>query len=221
MKQKIKKYLLKLTYPMHAVCMGCADASGHERGWLCEECREKLAKSWVGASLATGECHAEGAAFAYSYTGPAGGLVRNLKYRGARHLGSFMAPDMVRALECIEPVNADMVVPVPMHPRRKRLREYNHAEVLAEHVAKMKGLEMRCVLKRVRMTTQQARLSDEERRHNLDQAIVIDEDVAGKCILLVDDVCTTGATAAACENVLRQAGAKHVFLLCYALAKVR
>ncbi|MBR6767475.1 MAG: ComF family protein, partial [Clostridia bacterium] len=134
-------------------------------------------------------------------------------------LGSFMAKDMVRALAGIEPINADMVVPVPMHPWRQRIRDYNHAEVLAEHVACIKGIEMRCALRRVRMTIQQARLSMEERRNNLDHAIEISGDVAGKCILLVDDVCTTGATAAACERVLRQAGAKHVFLLCYALAK--
>ncbi|MBR6767439.1 MAG: hypothetical protein IKM02_05760, partial [Clostridia bacterium] len=76
-----------LIYPVRAECMGCSDASGHENGWLCDECREKLAKSWVGAAPVPGECHAEGAAFAYVYNGPAGGIVRNMKYRGVRRLG--------------------------------------------------------------------------------------------------------------------------------------
>jgi len=216
---KMKEKLLALIYPVRAVCQGCMSAAGHERGWLCEACREKLARSWIGASPVVGECQAEGAAFAYAYGGPAGGLVRSLKYRGVRRLGEFMATDMVRALEGIEPVNADMVVPVPMHPKRRRQRLYNHAEILADHVAQMKDIPMCCALKRVRMTTQQALLSGEERRHNLNQSIKVDADVSGKTILLVDDVYTTGATAAACEKALRQAGAKHVYLLCYALAK--
>lgn len=208
-----------LVYPVRAVCMGCLDASGHERGWLCDECREKLARSWVGAAPAPGDCGMEGSAFAYSYAGPAGGIVRNMKYRGVWRLGSFMAGDMMRALDTIEPVRVDMVVPVPMHWLRKRMRDYNQAEVLAALIAEMKGVEYCCALRRVRLTVQQARLSGEARRNNLEQAIEVAEDVAGKRILLVDDVCTTGATAAACEQALRQAGAKHMFLLCYALAK--
>lgn len=217
--KKIKSYLLELIYPVTAVCMGCSDATGHEQGWLCEDCREKLPKSWIGASIDTGDCRVEGAAFAYTYAGPAGGIVRNMKYRGIHRLGEDMARDMVRALEQIEPVNADLVVPVPMHPLRMRIRDYNQAELLAGHVARMKNIEMSCALKRVKLTVQQARLSGEERRHNLEQAIEADCDLSGKCILLVDDVCTTGATAAACERALRRAGAKHVFLLCYAHAK--
>lgn len=216
---KIKEGLLALIYPVRAVCQGCSSEAGHEQGWLCEECREKLAKAWVGASAAPGECHVEGAAFAYYYSGPAGGIVRNMKYYGVHRLGEMMARDMVRALDPLEPIYADMVVPVPMHHLRKHLRGYNQAEVLAENVARIKGIEMICALRRSRNTRQQARLTGEERRHNLRSAITVDGDVAGKTILLVDDVCTTGATAAACEQALRNAGAKHVFLVCYALAK--
>lgn len=217
--KKIKSRLLELIYPVTAVCMGCSDATGHEQGWLCEDCREKLAKSWIGASMDTGDCYVEGAAFAYAYAGPAGGIVRNMKYRGVHRLSEIMARDMVRALEQIEPVNADLVVPVPMHPLRRRIRDYNQAEVLAEQIARIKNIEINCALKRVKLTVQQARLSGEERRRNLEQAIEVDCDLSGKCILLVDDVCTTGATAAACERALRRAGAKYVFLLCYAHAK--
>jgi len=145
--------------------------------------------------------------------------VRNMKYYGVHRLGDMMAADMVRALDSIEPVKADMVVPVPMHRQRRRLRGYNHADILAEKIAEMRNMKMCRALERNRPTRQQARLSGKERRNNLDQAISAVEDVGGKCILLVDDVCTTGATAAACERALRTAGAKHVFLLCYALAK--
>lgn len=213
------KFLREMVYPLQSVCQGCGSAAGQDSDWLCAECRERLARSWIGASNATGLCRAEGAAFAYAYAGPAGGMVRSLKYHGAHKLGEIMARDMVRALDLIEPIHADMVVPVPMHRYRKRLRGYNQAEVLADHVARMRGLEMCNALARVRITAQQARLSGRERRENVDQAISVTGDVLGKCILLVDDVCTTGATAAACEQALRAAGAAHVFLLCYTCAK--
>lgn len=216
---RIRNILRRLVYPQNAVCMGCGSQAGHESGWLCDECRENLAKSWIGASPPPGDIGAEGVAFAYHYAGPAGGIVRNMKYRGVHRLGEMMARDMVRALAAIEPIHADMVVPVPMHFRRKKLRGYNHAELLAEIVAREKGLEMCLALQRVRPTVQQARLSGSERRNNLDQAIVSAADVRGKCVLLVDDVCTSGATAVACERALREAGAKYVYLLCYALAK--
>lgn len=219
MMKKIKNALLALIYPVRAVCMGCSGAAGHEQGWLCPQCRERLAKSWIGASAVPGECRVEGAAFAYHYAGPAGSIVRNMKYRGVHRLGDMMARDMVRAIETIEPICADMVVPVPMHARRRHLRGYNQAEVLAENVARIKGLEMSCALKRPKYTRQQARLSGEERRNNIKNAITVVGDVAEKTILLVDDVYTTGATAAACEQALRNAGAKHVFLVCYTLAK--
>lgn len=219
MTRGIGRSLYRMLCPKLAFCQACGSGAGHERGWICEKCRQRLASSWVGAGPAPGDCGVEGAAFAYSYHGPAGGLVRNMKYRGVSELGDMMARDMVRALGSIEPVRADLVVPVPMHRRRVMHRGFNHADILAEKVAGIKGIETRRVLERTRNNRQQARLSGMERRLNMENAISVSGDVKGKCVLLVDDVCTTGATAAACEQALRRAGAEHVFLLCYTLAK--
>ena len=76
---------------------------------------------------------------------------------------------------------------------------------------------MLAALERVRNTRQQARLYAEERQ-NMDGAIALRGDVAGRRILLVDDVCTTGATANACARALLDAGAEAVYLLCFAVA---
>ena len=210
--------LLGLIYPRRAVCMGCGSHAGFPRDWLCESCRRELASRWVGAGQPPKGGLFDGAAYGYHYGGPVSGLVRNLKYRGVTRLAPIMAKGMARACGFIEPTGADVVVPVPMHPKRQRQRGFNHAELLARDTAAILGLPVCLAVKRVRNTRQQARLSVRERLRNLDGALALAGDVRGKRVLLVDDVCTTGATANACAQVLRDGGAKSVCLLCFALA---
>ena len=211
--------LLALLYPSRAVCMGCDSQSGFPREWLCEECRVKLAERWVGAAQPPQGGLFDGAAYAYRYSGPAGGLVRNLKYRGVWRLAEPMGRDMARAFEAIQPTGADCLVPVPMHPKRLRDRGFNHAEALAKQAAAQLELPVLGALERIRNTRQQARLTDEERLTNVTDAFALTLDVAGRRAILVDDVHTTGATTDACAATLRRGGAEAVYLLCYAVAK--
>ena len=210
--------LVRLVYPVRAECMGCGSKAGFEHNWLCEECRQALANRWVGVAAPPPGGLIEGAAYGYVYGGPVAGLVRNLKYRGVSHLSEPMGRGMVRAFEGLQPAHADCVVPVPMHVRRARSRGVNHALLLAREVAEGLGLPLEEALVRTRNTRQQARLSDAERLHNLDGAFAVTGDVSGKRVLLVDDVCTTGATANACAAALLQAGASNVLLVCFAQA---
>ena len=211
--------LLGLVYPRRAECMGCGSKAGLERDWLCEDCRRGLASRWVGAAQPPAGGLIEGAAYAYLYSGPAGGMVRNLKYRGVRRLAEPMGRHMARAFEALQPAYIDFVTPVPMHRRRARMRGGNHALLLARQVAAHMDLPVVEALSRVRNTPQQARLSDAERLRNLDGAFALTADVAGKRILLVDDVCTTGTTANACAAALLRGGAAAVCLLCFAEAR--
>ena len=103
----------ELLFPSRAICMGCGSAAGFEWEWFCDDCRRQLARRWLGAFP---EPKLDGAAAAYHYAGPAGGAVRNLKYRSVTKLAAPMARDMLRACEQIQPIGAEMVVPVPMHP---------------------------------------------------------------------------------------------------------
>ena len=210
--------LLELIYPIRAECMGCGTKAGFERDWLCEDCRQALANRWVGAATPPEGGLIDGAAYGYFYGGPAGGLVRNLKYRGVSRLAEPMGRQMVRAFEGLQPAQIDCVVPVPMHIRRTRKRGVNHALLLAKAVADGLGLPLEEALVRTRNTRQQARLNDAERLHNLDGAFAVAGDVAGKRVLLVDDVCTTGATANACAKALLENGASTVLLVCFCLA---
>ena len=211
--------LMKLLYPGRAICVGCGDRSGQEREWLCEACRQALAKRWLGVVPPPGP-EIDLAAGAYRYGGPARGMVRSLKYGSAAVLAGMMARPMARALEPLGPLAADGVAYVPMHPKRQAERGYNHAALLAEALADALELPVLDALSRTRDTPQQAKLDLEGRRRNLEGAIAVGADVSGRRVLLVDDVCTTGATALACAGALRAAGASGVVLACFAFAEL-
>lgn len=216
--KRAARALLELIYPIRAECMGCGAKTGFERDWLCEECRQALANRWVGAAPPPEGGLIDGAAYGYFYGGPAGGLVRNLKYRGVSRLAEPMGRQMVRALEGLQPAHIDCVTPVPMHVRRVRKRGVNQALLLAREVADGLQLPLEEALVRTRNTLQQARLDEAKRMHNLDGAFAVAGNVAGKRVLLVDDVCTTGATANACAEALLKEGASAVLLVCFCLA---
>lgn len=106
----------------------------------------------------------------------------------------------------------DLVVPVPLHVSRLRKRGYNQSAWLAKSLAKQGGLAWDpFVLRKVGLTPVQTGLPRGERLKNVRNSFAVASDqVAGKRILLVDDVYTTGATLEACARVLKKAGAKEV-----------
>lgn len=209
--------VLDWVYPKRAVCMGCGSAAGFEMDWLCGNCRKALARNWIGAFMDAG---LDGAAAAYAYQGPAGGMVRRLKYQGLYALAEPMADSMFLAYAQILPTGADMVTAVPMHPKRLRRRGFNHAEALARGVARRLELPYAQALIRTRDTVQQARLEGEARRRNLQDAFSQTESLKDRRVLLVDDVYTTGETARQCAKALRMAGARSVSFLAYAKGNV-
>ncbi len=102
------------------------------------------------------------------------------------------------------------VVPVPLHSKRLAERGFNQAQFLGGRVAKEMGWPLEHFLYRSRETKTQTNLTREQRRMNVSSAFACKGDVAGKNILLVDDVITTGATLEECAKVLKRAGAKRV-----------
>jgi ComF family protein len=131
----------------------------------------------------------------------------------ARHLAAL--------LERAIPADAqfDLIVPVPLYWRRQWTRGFNQAELLAGHLAKRRGIPVVNALRRKRATATQAGLATAGRRRNVAGAFALrvksrlDPKLAGKKILLIDDVMTTGATASACASVLKRGGAKSISLL--------
>lgn len=206
----------ELLYPWPLNCINCG-AQDISEDVLCVKCRDKLAMQ----TPVYGFAHRgfELSAAAHMYAGPAGTLVRALKYNTLKVLAEDMARDMIRAAVNAGIPKPDIVVYVPMHWRRRQDRFINQAQVLANAIAREWGICTDKALKRLRSGKQQARIKDLQlRRDNVRDAFSSRHDLSGMSVLLVDDVYTTGATARECSQALRAAGAKDVYLLVYSLA---
>lgn len=145
------------------------------------------------------------------YTGPLRAILHALKYDGRRSLAAPLAARMRLAGQDLLR-EAQVVVPVPLHGRRRRERGFNQAADLAAHL----GLPVVHALTRVRSTPSQTTLHADERRTNMHgafQATAHARTLRGCAVVLVDDVHTTGATLDACAVVLREAGVEVVFAL--------
>ena len=137
-------------------------------------------------------------------------IPQGLKYRKqfgeGRHFAGILAE---RTFSCSWFSDVDMIVPVPLHWRRRWSRGYNQAEVIAAEMAAVKGCRMEPgLLVRGRYTATQTRLSVEDKKSNVRNAFIVREKTAGRFspthIMLVDDVFTTGATMTACHHALRK-----------------
>jgi ComF family protein len=158
-----------------------------------------------------------------SYNGALRGMVHLLKYEGvlpaADVLASFLAPVLESlAAKCD---GEALLVPVPLFRGKHRQREFNQSELIARSALNLlpehSSQKIRFAagaLVRLRDTRSQTGLTRHQRRENMRGAFAVKDAtlVAGRDIIVVDDVLTTGTTAAECARVLRRAGAKKVYV---------
>ena len=161
----------------------------------------------------------DGAIATFEYLPPADWLITRLKFHRrfthARLLGTLMAARIAGA----SAPAPDYIVPVPLHARRYRERGYNQAEMLARQLARKLELPVRGDLaRRRRHTSPQLSLPATERKRNVRNAFAVRADCSGDDIAIVDDVVTTGHTAAALATALKRNGAARVRLWCAARA---
>jgi len=145
------------------------------------------------------------------------------KYRKYRTLGKNLASFVSAALQKEDGIwpDLDMIIPVPLHWRRRRERGFNQAEVLAREIARPRGLRVETrVLKKIANVPPQTSLEQAGRARNVRNAyrVVQPGKIRGKTVLLVDDVYTTGATLRECAAAMIKAGAKEVRALTVAQA---
>ena len=149
-------------------------------------------------------------------------VIQKFKYGRRVALGKPLGRLMARGCEeFLLTCKAEMIIPVPLHPRRLRWRGFNQSVLLARQIGRAYNLPLDCfALYRKMDTPPQTQLPEEERRKNMRGAFALSGKAAvkGKCLLLVDDVYTSGATVNECSRVLKQGGARQVFVLTLARA---
>lgn len=150
-------------------------------------------------------------------------LIHHLKFKGAQKAALPLGTLLVRFLEKIEPrLSFDLVIPVPLGIRRERQRGFNQSALIASHVAFALALpHMPRALRRIRETAAQSEQTSRiEREANVAECFVADTHayLAGKNILLIDDVATSGATLHAAASALKKAGVRRVIAVVAARA---
>lgn len=200
-------------------CVGC----GAEGLIVCESCRLefvasppsrcphclKLTNSYSLCSIAKKELQVTHLWVASEYDSVAKSLVRALKYGGKREAATAMAQSIYEALPYLD--SKVLVVPCPTITRHNRLRGFDHAKLIASELANILNLELETVLSRTDQKTQVGAKAEDRRRQLRGKMYVAHpEHIAGRDILLVDDVFTTGSTLSEAAKTLRKAGATHV-----------
>lgn len=223
---------LGLFFPSHCAACGIAVAEGLD---FCRSCREAIrviqpprcevcSQPYDGSTpvFVCPNCRGEGYHFHAAIAvvrarGPVREMVHRLKYGRELWLADVLGRILSEGLsdDRLRGVEFDGIVPVPLHPRRLREREFNQSALLASSLSKASGLPVRDVLARTRYTTTQTELDRRGRRQNLRDAFVVrkNADVTDLTLLVVDDVLTTGSTLDACAAALLAGGAASVHAL--------
>lgn len=185
-------------------CAGCQK----EGSWLCDKCLPEV--NTLRLEKAVANLDGITALFDYGENLPSI-LIKMLKYNYLLEVGGIFEK-IINKANFNNTWQDFVIIPVPLHLRRERERGFNQAEILAKSFSKKFGLEINKNLKRGIYTTQQAKLSREQRLINLKDAFFWTDGAkkAPEKVLLVDDVFTTGATMQECAKVLKNNGTKVV-----------
>jgi ComF family protein len=236
---KIHKFALDILFPIK--CISC----GREETWLCRDCFANLKVlndhvCGVCERMITPDgrtCHKckktnalDGLVVAASYRNSLiASLVHLYKYRFAFQLSQLLGDLMIKAIQQTDIPLAEIIIPVPLHPRRLRWRGFNQAAFLAKHISLnlLPGTEIPIeekILIRKKYTSPQMKVGNyNQRKENIKGAFIIDdsEKIRKKSILLIDDIATTGSTIFECARILKENGAKEIYAAVIARQEIK
>ncbi len=194
-------------------CLKCGKPIGDERKEFCTDCTKREYFYIQGKS-------------AFVYDKYMKKSIAAFKYRGRREYGNYYAEQIVKKhKKWIDGIEAQCLIPVPIHHEGYRKRGYNQAKIIADEIGKRVELPViDKFIERNKNTEALKDLSEAKRRECLKDAFFISEtskllyrDL--RCVILVDDIYTTGNTINECTAVLKRAGVKKVYFLCACIGK--
>lgn len=233
--QSIAKLILDLIFPPKPYCLLCKRRLDKANSVICKDCINNIrpivdpvcrkcgkplkANSYYKSGLCY-DCQTEYHPFTEArsfgnYVGHLKQIINEYKYHGKRELAEVLGYKMYICLRQLSWPTFDYLVPLPLHPKRLRERGFNQAELLARVIACQISIPIFKGLMRVKPTEHQTFLDKAHRKKNLKGAfkVATTGELNDKTVLLVDDVYTTGATAAEGSKTLLAAGAKAVYVL--------
>ncbi len=232
--KSFREAVINAVYP--PACPVCGKPAPYVSGVrldICEECRNRLVYINEDRCLKCGkqlseteseycyDCHRaehvfEQGAAVFAYSEGIKQSVYRYKYKGCREYAAWYSRQIKeRCGLLIDEWAPQVIIPVPLHADRLRIRGYNQAELMAEELGRLTGIRTDSkLLARAKKTKPMKLLDEQERIKNLEKAFIVRGNVVKyKKVLLIDDIYTTGATADACAGVLKDCGAESVFCL--------
>lgn len=225
----MKDYVINLFFPRRCpvcgdivqpfgelICPGCVGELSPVKQPVCKKCGKEVESGRMEYCY---DCARKPRTFQQNfallnYNSAASRSMSAIKYRGRREYLDFYSQAVcLRFAKTIGKLSPDVMVPVPIHPSRRRSRGFNQAELLARRIGRQLGIPV-CPkgLKRVKKTLPQKELNQAERLKNLRQAFVPGRLPYGvKTVLLIDDIYTTGSTLEACARALKSMGVEKVY----------
>jgi len=230
--KSILEPFIKFVYP--PICLACGGNLQENERLVCESCWQSIEtvhaedesyQQFLAKLTSDGIISRLIAPFYFEKEGKLQSIIHGLKYQGYTSLGVKAGYKIGKLIEATDNLpKADALLPVPLHPLKKRERGYNQSELICQGIEEVTGIPVRTdLLRRTKYTVSQTQLSFEERKENVGDAFEINEKrregITGKSFILVDDVITTGSTINACARELSNAGAKEIHAGAIALAK--
>lgn len=223
------KYLLNgiVDFVIPRICVHCEKEINHDN-FLCEACMNSLGliphvDDYMSFDYYKLYPEKIIGLFRFEENTPVKSLLHSLKYEKMQSLGLIFGSKLGVRIRSMVDESYDLLVPVPLHLSKKRERTYNQSLAVCRGLQKSLGVPIvEDLLKRTRYTKSQTKLNTVARAENVVGAFILREkykfSVAGKNIILVDDVITTGATIVECARVLRNHGCSKIIISSIAVA---
>ena len=198
----------KIVYIKDPCCMKCGKELKQQEREFCDDCMKRAHKFLGGTAL-------------YDY-GSMSDSVFRFKNKGRVEYGEFYGRELaVRKGRWLQTIKPDALIPVPIHPSKKRARGYNQAELIAQALSEHTGIPVNTsFIGRCKKTKPLKDLTEQERQNNLKKAFkILQNDVKLDTIVIIDDVYTTGSTIDAMTQVLQSAGVSKVYFLALTIGR--